>query len=411
IAQNDDNGGPDSYLRFNVPADGEYLLSVRDHLKAGGPEYVYRVEITEPKPALTLTIPNMGVNFTQDRQWVVVPRGGRFGTTIRATRADVGGDLKLIAKDLPPGVKMSAEPLPAGVDMFAVVFEAAADAPVGGKLVELTAEPVDDKAPKVQGQFKQVVELAQSGNNAPFYSTTATKVAVAVAEEAPYTLEVVQPKAPLVANGVQELKVKVTRKGDFKGPVTVRPIWEPPGVGGTQITIKPEETEGVMPINAQGNARVAKWKTGMLGSADVNGAVWVASNPLEVEVAPPFLTAAITRATVMQGEKTQVTVKLDQKVPFEGKAKVQLLGLPTEATTADKEITKDDTQVVFDVQTTAKTPAATHNGLLCRVTIVKDGEPIIHNLGAGGILRVDAPKGAKPGTPATPAKPKPVAAK
>jgi hypothetical protein len=408
IAANDDSGGPDSYLRFNVPADGEYALSVRDHLKHGGPEFVYRIEITEVKPALTLTIPNMGVNFTQDRQWVVVPKGGRFGTTIRATRSEFGGDLKLIANDLPPGVTMKAEPLLQGVDLFAVVFEAAKDAPVGGKLVELTAKPTDDKV-AVAGRFQQKVELAQSGNNAPYFVSTATKLAVAVAEEAPYTLEVVAPKVPMVQSGLTELKLKVTRKGDFKGAVAVRSVWEPPGTGAGQVTIKPEETEGTLTLNAQANARLGKWRTAFLGSSDAGGAVWVASDLFDLEVAAPYVTAAIQRTTVLQGEKTQVTVKLDQKAPFDGKAKIQLLGLPTEATTTDKDITKDDKEVVFDVQTTLKTPAATHNGLVCRVTVTKDGEPIVHNLGAGGILRVDALK--KPGSP-EPAKgkPKPVAA-
>jgi hypothetical protein len=58
IASNDDTGGPDSYLRFGVPADGEYLLSVQDQLKAGGPDFVYRVELTEVKPALTMGLPS-----------------------------------------------------------------------------------------------------------------------------------------------------------------------------------------------------------------------------------------------------------------------------------------------------------------------------------------------------------------
>jgi hypothetical protein len=406
IAQNDDSGGPDSYLRFNVPADGEYTLNVKDHLKNGGPEYVYRIEITETKPALTLTIPNMGVNFTQDRQWVVVPKGGRFSTQIRATRSEFAGDLKLIARDLPPGVSMSAEQLPQGVDMWAVTFEAAADAPVGGKLVELTAEPLGENPAPVKGEFKQPVELAQSGNNAPYFISTADKLAVAVVEEVPFTVEVVQPKVPLVAAGSQDLKVKVTRKGDFKGPINIRSVWDPPGVGASSITIQPDQTEGVLAINAQANARPAKWKTGLLASADLTGQTYAASNPLYVDVAPPFVTAQIVRTSVLQGEKTQVTVKLDQKVAFDGKAKIQLLGLPNEATAEEKDITKDDAQVVFDVTTTAKTPAATHNGLLVRITVMKDGEPIVHNVGQGGILRVDAPKKST-----DPAKPKPVAAK
>ena len=343
----------------------------------------------------------MGVNYTQDRQWIVIPRGGRFGTTIRALRKEFGSDLQLIANNLPQGVKMHAEPLPQGLDMFTVIFEADKDAPISGKLVELTAKPTDDKV-QVKGQFEQKVELAQNGNNAPYYISTATKLAVAVAEEAPYTVEVVQPKVPMVQNGVMELKVKVNRKSDWKGAVNVRQIWDPPGVGSGQVTIKPEETEGVLTINAQGNARVGKWKTGLIASADVNGATWVASNPLELDIAAPFVAAVIDRAAVVQGSKVTVTVKLEQKTPFDGKAKIQLLGLPNEATTVEKEISKDDKEISFEVQTTDKTPAASHKGLLCRVVVVQNGEPIQHNLGNGGILRVDPLK--KP-TPPTGGKP------
>jgi hypothetical protein len=411
IASNDDTRGPDSYIKFNVPADDSYYVSIHDQLKNGGPEYVYRIEITEQKPALTLAIPNMGVNYTQDRQWVVIPKGGKFATTIRATRQDVGGELKLIAKDLPPGVKMTAEPLQNGMDTFAVLFEADKDAPVGGKLVELTAKPTDEKTP-IEGEFKQAVELAQSGNNAPYFVTTATKLAVAVAEEAPFTLEVTQPKVPLVQSGVMDLKVKAKRQGDFKGPIVIKTVWDPTGVGSGSLTLAPDQTEGVLTINAQANGRIGKWKTTLLASADVNGPTWVASNMFEFEVAAPYLTASIQRSSVLQGQSVTVTVKLDQKTDFPGKAKIELLGLPTEATTDAKEITKDDKEITFDVKTTEKTPAATHNGLVCKVVVMKDGEPIVHSLGAGGVLRVDPIK--KPGgsTP-DPTKPKnkPVAAK
>src|SRR5262249_28665316 len=41
LASNDDTGGPDSYLRFTAPADGDYLIKVTDQLGAGGPQYVY----------------------------------------------------------------------------------------------------------------------------------------------------------------------------------------------------------------------------------------------------------------------------------------------------------------------------------------------------------------------------------
>ena len=59
MASNDDSGGPDSYLRFNVPEDGVYAISVTDQLHDGGLDYAYRVEITDVKADLVFTIPQV----------------------------------------------------------------------------------------------------------------------------------------------------------------------------------------------------------------------------------------------------------------------------------------------------------------------------------------------------------------
>ena len=52
IAGNDDSGGPDSYIRFVAPADGEYVVTLTDQLRKGGPDYTYRVEVVPVAPAL-----------------------------------------------------------------------------------------------------------------------------------------------------------------------------------------------------------------------------------------------------------------------------------------------------------------------------------------------------------------------
>ena len=53
IAGNDDSGGPDSYLRFTLPDDGEYLVAISDQLGHGGVDYVYRIEVTPVTPSLS----------------------------------------------------------------------------------------------------------------------------------------------------------------------------------------------------------------------------------------------------------------------------------------------------------------------------------------------------------------------
>lgn len=83
IVANDDTGGPDSYVRFGAPADGEFGLVIQDHLRQGGPNYVYRIEIT-PVVATVAT-------FLPERQQyvpttLVVPKNNRMALLVGASR-------------------------------------------------------------------------------------------------------------------------------------------------------------------------------------------------------------------------------------------------------------------------------------------------------------------------------------
>ncbi len=390
LASNDDSNGTDSYLRFKVPADGSYCIAVADQLKRGGLEFVYRVEVTAVAPDIALTIPEM-VKDTQERQAVALPRGNRFGALIRAKRSDFGGDIVLDANGLPGGVAIRADAMAGGVDTLPVVFEAAADAQVSGTLCEIAAHPAD-AGNTARGHYAQAIDLVLGQpNNTPYYKTSVEKMAVAVSEEAPFKIEIVQPKAPMVQNGSMNLKVVAERLNGFKGAINLSMLWNPPGVGAqATVTIPPDKTEATIPLSANGDAQKRKWKTAVVGSADTGrGVVWVSSQLADLEIAPPFVTARIERAYTEQGEPATVTCRLTQSVLFEGKAKVQLLGLPNKVTAPEVEITSADQEVRFEVATDKTSPTGQHKSLFCQVTIMKDGEPIVATTGQGGVLRID----------------------
>ena len=420
IASNDDSGGPDAYLRFAVPEDAEYCFQVYDHLLRGSPESVYRVEITPVAPQLTMSLPNVGgIVPTQERQTVVVPKGNRFATLVRATRADFAGEVTVETPDLPAGVTAVSEPVQPALDVTPVVFEAAPTAAVGSKLIALAGKPADGKTPVV-GQFRQNVDLVLGNNNVTMYAARADKLVVAVAEEAPFKINIVQPKVPLVQLGQMQLKVVAERKPGFTGPIHVQMLFDPPGVGSGQADIPGDKNEITIPLNASGGAAVRKWKIAVLGSSTqpdapkpaegkpapapgtvpAAGPVWVSSQLAELEIAPPMVTGKIEMAATEQGKPAPVLCKLDQKTKFDGKAKLQLVGLPPNTTAGELEISATDTQAVFNVAVDAKTPAGQHNQLAAILTLVKDGEPIIQTVSSGGVLRVDPPPPPKPNDPA-----------
>jgi hypothetical protein len=412
VANDDMPGSPDSYVRFTVPADGEYLLSVTDHLKKGGPDYVYRVEVTPVQPHVDVAVPVFSL-YQQERQWAIVPKGNRYATLLTTSRADWGGDLTLDATGLPVGVKMVADPVPSFMGATPVVFESTADAPLAGTLAEIHAKPADAKAPPFKSRFTLRSDLVFGYPNATMYwSYSAPKMPVVVSEAAPFKISIVEPKVPLVHNGSMNLKIVAERNKDFTGPITIYPLYNPPGVGSAgAATIADGQTETVLPLNANGGAPARKWKYVVWGVATVgNGPVWVSSQLATVEIAPPMMAFQLDRAASEQGKATTLFGKIQVATPWTGAAKIKLIGLPPKVTTPDIEITKDSKELSFPLTVDPAAPVGQHKNLFCQVIVTQDGEPIVQNVGSTE-LRIDKPLvaavAAKPqaSAPAKPAAP------
>ncbi|HWE04620.1 MAG TPA: pre-peptidase C-terminal domain-containing protein [Tepidisphaeraceae bacterium] len=398
MASNDDSGGPDSYIRFGVPNDGEYAISITDQLHQGGPEYAYRVEITDVKTDLVFAIPQFAQN-SQERWTIPVPRGNRYATMVRATRVNAAGDATLSIPALPDGVTMQS--VDGSGQEILCLFEAKADAAIGGKLCDVGGTLINgEKKVDVTPRYEQEIGLVY-GNNQPVYQTLVNSLAVAVTKESPFKLHLEQPKVPLVQGGETELKVTAERAADFKSPITIRLVLTPPNLNAISTVEMPgDKNEVAYPINAQMNAALKTWKVCVVGMSDVNGQLWVASELVDLTIAEPYLLAQLHMAAVEQGQSGAMLCKFEQKQPFEGKAKVKLMGLPANTSAEDVEITASDKQVVFPITVGEKAAPGPHGGVFCRVTVMKDGNEIVHNLGRDVVLRVDKPVAPKSSDPA-----------
>jgi hypothetical protein len=96
------------------------------------------------------------------------------------------------------------------------------------------------------------------------------------------------------------------------------------------------------------------------------------------------------RSAVELGKETELFCKFQHMTPFEGTAKVQLLGLPHKVTAPVVEITKETKEIAFKLTTDKTSPAGTHRNLFCQLTFTKNGEPIVANSGYSE-LRLDVP--------------------
>lgn len=403
IAGNDDSRGPDSYLRFEVPEDGQYVIRVTDHLGRGRADFAYRIELQPVTPALSLSIPRID-RYSQTRQQIMVPRGNRYAVLVNASRSNIGGDLVLEAPALPAGVSMVCQPMPAAVAQMPVVFEATADAPLAGGLFDLHIRP-SDPASTVRGHFENNADFVLGPpNNAVYYSGRVDRLAMGVIEPLPFRIDIVQPQAPIVRNGSMNLKVVVTRNEGYAQPITVEFPFRSPGIGAPpNITIPPDQTEGLYTLNADGNAALGTWPIYAIAQGDAAGPAWAASQLATLTVAEPYSTATLARASCEQGQVAQVVCTLAHATPFDGEAVARLQGLPPETTAPELKFTKDTTELVFDVQTTAKSPVGNHKTPFVELVTTVAGEPVLARGGQTELQIAEPPKAPPPTAEPAPA--------
>ncbi len=194
---------------------------------------------------------------SQDRHVITIPRGNRVTAYLAVRRDGFSGPVSLTSSELPVGVRVNVGSVPSDEYLLPVVFEAAADAPLDGKLVELTGTSGDSKSP-VSGGFTQVVTLVRGPGDSALHSVT---LAVVVVEEAPLAVNVVPPAAPLAADGTLDVTVRIAREKDFTEPVEVTFPVLPSGVEvPTAVVIPADKSEAVVTLVASAAADRGDWK-------------------------------------------------------------------------------------------------------------------------------------------------------
>lgn len=413
ITNNDDSGGPDSYVRFNAPADGTFMVSVRDHLNSGGPSYVYRVEISEVKPSIVIGLPEK-VQYIPTT--LTVHRGNRMALMVNTQRVNFSGDVTLDASNLPPGMTMEALPFAGGKTEVPVLFTAAADANPSGSLASVTGKPTDPMQ-TAAGSFFQRTMLIRGNNNNDVWGHDADRMAVSLADDAPFKLELVQPKVPLVRNGSMDLKVVATRAPGYTAPINLKLLYNPNGVGSSvSAVIAENQTEGLIPMTANGNAAVGMSKIVVLGSGPHNnGRVETATGFIDLNVTDQYFKFTLDKGVCEQGLTVDYLVKVEKLLDFPGEATCELVGLPNGATTTPVKFTKDATEVEFKVSVAKDARPGKFTTLMTITKFQQDGETVTHTLGPGE-LRIDAPlppkvDAPKPATPTPMPQPMPMAQK
>ncbi|VTR93995.1 Probable serine proteinase, subtilase family OS=Planctomyces maris DSM 8797 GN=PM8797T_03955 PE=4 SV=1: PPC [Gemmata massiliana] len=426
IGANDDDETHDSRLLVAIPVDGEYFVRVTDKRKQGGSAFIYRIELNRPQTGLAVFLPERN-RKTQNRNVITVPRGNRVTAYLAVRRDGFTGPVTLATSALPTGVKVGLSPIPAEEYLLPVVFEAAADAPLGGNLIDLSGTGGEPKSP-ITGGFTQQVTLVRGPGDSALHAVTLTQLAIVVVEESPLSVSIVPPAAPIAADGTLDVTVRITRAKDFADPVEVIFPCLPPGVEvPTAVLIPANKTEAVVTLVASKDAELGDWKLiaeanvarpgraardplaapmgmGGMGAGGGGGGRWsrrspegmpsVASEMHAVKLAEAPLRGKFDLTAGEQGKSVKVVCKFDGP-PLKGNFTAKLDGLPPRATSKEVQVQADAKQVEFTVAIDATTPPGTHASLVCELVGTVGGQKAVYRLGRDGTLKVDVPGAVK----------------
>jgi hypothetical protein len=244
---NDDGGpgfGSDSQILFDVPADGRYIVRLRDVRNLAGEDFFYRLVIRPRQEDFRISLDPENPN---------VPRGGSLPVTVNLDRLDgFNGPVDIRIEGLPEGLTATSTRI--GPDLFSAVLTLAASETFGesgASTAGLKIPSADKESPDGQPTNQSAGAAQQGGPGRSSEPLTFKVIATAgvgeltiehattpgfgmhqVSVTSPPDLKVaVEPASALISPG-QELRFTVTieRRNAFAGRVPVEVLNLPHGL-------------------------------------------------------------------------------------------------------------------------------------------------------------------------------------
>ncbi len=262
IAENHGYYDLDPLIDWTCPADGLYVLEVRDLLGRGNPGSVYRLTMGSlpyekadqyaAKPASPKTAHSGSPLECVERPDNVTLRPGvETAVQVVLTRREgTQGDIELTAEGLPPGVTALPSVIPPDRNEGWLLLAAAPDAQPSAQPFQVIAvghgKDGEVRARAIPQEFYRL-------NNDPRYVDREDSV-VAVRGQPDFTVAFAS-QDPIQAHPKKgtPVKVVVTRRGEFKGPVTVRLTGLPSGWVANPETAPPDKSVVTLLVRPDGN--------------------------------------------------------------------------------------------------------------------------------------------------------------
>ncbi|MFN7586943.1 MAG: hypothetical protein ACK501_24510 [Planctomycetota bacterium] len=388
LGSNDDQNGVDSTLRITPPADGSYVVEVRDLLGTASPQHFFRLEAgpRERPRAVAMQVGRNGDPI------VTLPRGGRAAMVLQRTGLD--DKESLAVGELPAGVTCEAGPVLPGSGQQAFVFTAADEAALAASPLQIglpSGERLDARV------FRHMLPLLTGRNDFPLLATTTRNVPLVVTDPAPFTAAVEAPVVPLIRGASLALPLALTRRDGFDGRVRLRAAWTPPGLTVGQANLERGANNATLAVEANANAPLGEFPCLLVASTRSGNVATEQALPfVRVRVEEPWLTVAPANARAALGEAVTLRLPVTDVQPRRGPVTATMLGLPRGVTAAPTTLAVDQKELVFELTIAADAATGRHRELRVELQVPDaNGASVLHRAAAGE-LRVLAKKPKPP---------------
>jgi hypothetical protein len=261
----------DAAFRFAVPGDGTYRVLVRDlnFGSRGDPRHIYRLSIHREQPDFRLAIlPTYPANNKLEaRPWTpLLRRGGAERIDVMAFRRDgFAGEIVVTAEGLPEGVTAAPVLIGSGQSSTTLVLTAGDQAPATVGTFQIVGRSKIGQTDVARAARPGAVVAPSSPAGQPPVSARARlarsfALAVTAQDTAPFSVDFGESKTwEMSRAGKLEIPVKVTRRGEIKGNLTLTALGLPANVQPQPLTLDGNTNEGKLAVQLNANAPLGSY--------------------------------------------------------------------------------------------------------------------------------------------------------
>ncbi|MBT6483966.1 MAG: hypothetical protein HOK71_04740 [Planctomycetaceae bacterium] len=373
-----DTTEPGCRLEWTAPADGSFLLRVRDMQfgARGEDDFIYRLTLRNSQPDFNLTLGSDALDLMQGAKNKLSVTLNRFG--------GMNGAVKLKIEGLPDGVTFEPAEILAGKNSVSLSFSAAAEVPSRSYIVQLTgsAQIVDEKVQRTA----RGAHLGVDAEGVGIGSTTLDSLQITVQHKPLFRLFCAEAYLYAYRGSIFPYQMEVERLNGYDGEIIIqqgdRQNRDMDGINILNATIATGQTETIVPIylpetmhiNVQSQSQLySQAYATFVDAAGQQQAMLVLSekrNMLRTMPTVVKLKSVTNEVRVRPGQTVNCRLRLQRTTNFPGPMRLRLRGpkTPQGFTVDESQIAAGQTDVIVPVKISDTVPNGTRQQLIFRGT-------------------------------------------